>query len=75
MMHNMPSIIHNGGDLPVSQYPMHPKTHNRSMHGPQLAMSSSSLEGSSSLLEGSSSQSFDRMEQHVGDILYGNIQI
>jgi len=67
--HNVLSIIHNGGDLLVSQYPTHSKMHNRSMHRPQSAMSSSLLEGLSLLLEGLSSWSLDRTERHVGDAI------
>jgi len=70
MMHDTPSIIHNEGDLPIPQHPTCSKTCNESMHGPQSAMSSSLLEGSSSLLEGSSSQSLDRTERRVGEVLY-----
>jgi len=62
-MCNAPSIVQKGGDLPVFQQPTHSKTCNRSIHGPQLAVSSS-------LLEGSSSQSLDRMERCVGDAIY-----
>ena len=70
IMCNAPSIIQKGGDLLVSQHPTHSKMHNRSIHGPQLAVSLSLLEGLSSLLEGSSSQSLDGMERRVGVILY-----
>jgi len=35
---NAPSIIYNRGDLQVSQYPMHSKMCNRSMHSPQSAI-------------------------------------
>ena len=70
MMHDTPSKIQAGGDLLVPQHPMHSKMCNRSIHGHQLPMSSSLLEGLSSLLEGLSFQSLDGTERCVGDAIY-----
>jgi len=64
-MHNMPSMIQERRNIPLNQQLTHSKMCNRSLHGPQLAMSSFLQ----LLLEGLSSWSFDRTERHVGNAI------
>jgi len=64
-MHNMLSIIQERRNIPLTQQPTYSKTHNRPLHGPQLAVSSFLQP----LLEGLGSQSFDGMERCVGDTI------
>ena len=63
--HNMLSMIQERRNIPLNQQPTCSKTRNRSLHGPQLAVSLFLQP----LLEGLSSQCFDGTERHVGNAI------
>jgi len=65
MTHNMPFMIQKRRNIPLTQQLMCSKMHNRSLHGPQSAMSLFLQP----LLEGLRSQSFDRTKRHVGNTI------
>jgi len=62
---NMLSMIQERRNIPLNQQPTCSKTRNRSLHGPQLAVSLFLQP----LLEGLSSQCFDGTERHVGNAI------